>query len=140
MMTRSINAGIIVKPTRPASAPRSDCPDTAPSRHLTCLPPACRPPRSAFLDPAAPVCQPDGTCGECTPPDLDACAAGEVCEPTEHVCVECVSSSDCPDTEPSCNDTTNTCEGCDTDADCTEPPAPVCQPDGTCGEIGRAHV
>ncbi len=52
---------------------------------------------------------------------------------------ECTSDAQCSGETPHCDLETHTCEGCTTDADCTNPAAPACQPNGSCGECSSTN-
>ena len=64
--------------------------------------------------------------------NAECAAADPFCEPSSHICVECLTNSDCaskPGT-PICDPSRFACVGCLAHADC---PSGACLPDGTCG-------
>jgi uncharacterized repeat protein (TIGR01451 family) len=52
---------------------------------------------------------------------------------------ECQSDAECSGTKPHCNTGSQICEGCKTDSDCSNPMAPACQPDGSCGQCSATN-
>lgn len=53
---------------------------------------------------------------------------------------ECNTDKDCPANKPHCDPTTKTCQPCKTDADCSDPKAPACLEDGSCGECSKTNT
>ncbi|MEZ4224228.1 MAG: DUF3344 domain-containing protein [Polyangiaceae bacterium] len=60
-------------------------------------------------------------------------------QPTNITVEECDDSSQCPASKPYCDPGTKTCQPCGNDSHCTNPAAPACQPDGTCGECSETN-
>lgn len=60
-------------------------------------------------------------------------------QPTIITIEECNTNADCPANKPFCDTTTKTCQPCSNDSHCTDPNAPACQPDGTCGECSSTN-
>ncbi|MBI5536407.1 MAG: DUF11 domain-containing protein [Deltaproteobacteria bacterium] len=52
---------------------------------------------------------------------------------------ECQDDSQCSGTTPHCDTSTHKCVPCGSDADCTDPNAPACQSDGSCGECSKTN-
>ncbi|MFZ5895615.1 MAG: hypothetical protein ACOY0T_31450 [Myxococcota bacterium] len=74
---------------------------------------------------AAPACQANGQCGECSATNKARCTAAlPVCALATGTCI-----AD-PNTGPGT---------CTTDADCKDPAKPACQPDRTCGECSKTN-
>ena len=68
---------------------------------------------------------PDGP-GDCDP----ACTGGEVCNPSNDMCVECLSPAQCPSqNEPLCDTSINECVGCTSHDQCA---SNACLPSGAC--------
>jgi len=65
--------------------------------------------------------------------NAECSAADPYCEPSAHICVECLTSADCATHpgEPQCNPTTFACQGCLVHTDCA---SGACLPEGTCGD------
>lgn len=59
--------------------------------------------------------------------------AKPLCEPSAHICVECLTNGDCTrdPSAPNCDPVSFTCEGCLAHSDCA---SNACLPDGTCGD------
>ena len=65
-------------------------------------------------------CQDERGCGDNEPPCLTiSCDAGERCDPSDGICVECLQDSDCPEERSHCNTATRICQECIEDADCS---------------------
>jgi len=70
-----------------------------------------------------PYCSAEGNCVPCNEPGFD-CAALDpdkvACNPENGLCVECVTNSDCDESEPFCDLDTATCNTCTTHEHCPE--------------------
>jgi hypothetical protein len=81
----------------------------------TCTPPGCQTDADC-TDLTRPVCQPNGSCGECSAANNGVCTAGEVCNVPSGTCgSSCTSDAQCGGSQP------------------------ACQPSGVCGECSASN-
>src|SRR5262245_20350800 len=66
--------------------------------------------------------------------NLDCAPADPICEPSTHICVQCLANADCVGVPnaPICDPVSFGCVGCLMHADCTASNA--CLPDGSCAD------
>ncbi len=74
----------------------------------------------------------DAALGTLKPCTSDSDCAGERCNLATDECVQCLTGSDCPPSDPICDPQANTCGACRQDSDCSASLA--CLPSGQCAD------